>query len=444
MTAFKSNKNFELFLFCFIINILLSKQNYKTFKLSIPLVDNELGILSISDITVNDIFIINDEEKKDIKECKWIPSLNNPVLLIPQTITISLPVVTQDIKITKSILFREKNVGVILYDYSIFNYNNVYLAKSRGTNIGQNCYFGISHGLSEYQNLNEEYINLNYLRNSSEIDRKIFSFSKWPLNSKGEIKTDLYFGDIHENFNSTEGIIGTCDSDKEDPFWGCIFTNISFNKNNNNSIELKKDDGEYYKIYFASEIYDIIIPISFKEKFNISTEYACRENDLEEITCDQSFFNEKEYGEIELIYEDKMNITIEIDNVNRFLNEIEETKNKTRIKFVNDEFFILPLIMFKNFHVQFDAENYKINFYTTNNRILHVKKDKKKEENKKGSSNAGMIFLVIFIILLLFALGFGIVWLIRKRRNSVENNINKYNKFEDEDNFKDMNEKRVF
>lgn len=441
MTALKSKKNFELFLFCFIINILFSKQIYKTFKLTIPLVDNKLGILSMSDITVNDIYTISDEDKKDINQCKWIPSLNNPILLIPHTISVDLPTVRSDIKITKSILFRAKDLGVILYDYPIFNYNNVFLAKSRATNIGQNCYFGISHGLSEYENLNEEDINLNKLKNSSEITSKIFSFSKWPLNSKEEIITNLYFGDIHENFNSTEGIIGTCDSDREDPFWGCMFSNISYN---NNSIELKNDDGEYYKIFFASEIYDIMIPNSFREKFNISTEYACRENDLEEISCDLSFFNEKDHGEIELIYEDKMNITIEIDNVNRFLNENEETKNKTRIKFVKDEYFILPLIMFKNFHIQFDAENYKINFYTTDNRILQVKKEKKNEENKKGSSNVGMIFLVIFIILLVLALGFGIVWLIRKRRNSVENNINKYSKFEDEENFKDMSEKRVF
>ena len=442
INAFKSKKNFELFLFFFIINILFSKQIYKTFKLKISLIDNQLGTLYILNNTVIDMFSIT-EDKKNINECKWIPSLNNPLFLVPHTIVLDNPELKDNIKIIKSILFKEANFGIVLYNYPILNYNNAFLARPRATNIGQNCYFGLSNGLSEYEYLIEDDITLNKLKNNSEITNKIFSFSKWPLNSKEEIITNLYFGDIHENFNSTEGIIGTCDSDKEDPFWGCNFSYISFN---NNSIDLKKDDDDddYYKIFFSSEIYDILIPETFRKNFNIVTDNACLENDFGEISCNQSFFNNKQYAEIELIYEDKMNITIEIDNVNRFLNENEENENLTRIKFGNYEHFFLPLIMFKNFHIQFDAENYKINFYTTDNRILQVKKDKKREENKKGSSNAGMVFLVIFIILLALALGFGIFWIIRRRRNSVEKNINKYNKFEDEENYQDMNAKRIF
>ena len=54
------------------------------------------------------------------------------------------------------------------------------------------------------------------------------------------------------------------------------------------------------------------------------------------------------------------------------------------------------------------------------------------------------MLLIIFLILLTLALGLGIFWFIKQKRASVEKNINKYNKFEDEDNFQDLNEKRVF
>ena len=438
INALNSKKKFELFILFFITNILLSKEMYKTFKLKIPLVDDKLGEIYISDVIEN--YGVS-ENKEELKDCQWIPSLINPILLIPFTINIKDPVET-NIQINNTILFSEKNFGLYILDYFLFNLYNLIMLRPRLTDIGQNCYFGMSSGFSEYINLDEDDINLNKLKNSTQITNKIFSFSKWPLNNQEEIISYLYFGDIHENFNSSEGIIGTCDSDKEYPFFGCIFSNILFN---NNSKELKNEEGDYYKIYFASEIYDIIIPHSFKEEFDNITDYACIENDFKEVSCNiSSFFKNQKFAEIELSYQDKMNITIEIDSVNRFLNENEETQNKTRIKFSDNKYFILPLIMFKNFHIQFNAENNKINFYTTDSRILQVKKDQKKEQKKKGSSKAGTVFLIIFIILLVIALGFGIIWLIRKRRNSLEKNINKYNKFEDEENFQDMNEKRVF
>ena len=74
---------------------------------------------------------------------------------------------------------------------------------------------------------------------------------------------------------------------------------------------------------------------------------------------------------------DDMKITIEIDSAKRFTADNNELKNKTRIRFNNFDYFIFPLIMFKNFHVQFDAENNIIQFYTTNKSILSVKNEEK-------------------------------------------------------------------
>ena len=69
------------------------------------------------------------------------------------------------------------------------------------------------------------------------------------------------------------------------------------------------------------------------------------------------------------LIDDNMNITLEIDNTHRFTTSNQE-RNKTRIRFEEIDYFIFPLIMFKNFLIQFDAENDVISFYITNFSIL--------------------------------------------------------------------------
>ena len=257
------------------------------------------------------------------------------------------------------------------------------------------------------------------------------------------MKTTLYLGDTHENFktNRKEGIIGTCKTNKLDLFWGCKFNQMSYN---GKSIDLKNEAGNIYQIYFSSEDYNIIFPISFKDNFETITNGQCKyyEDVMSSkdsyVYCD-NMFNESQYVLLNLINDD-INITIQIDNVNRYNNGKAEN-NRTRIKYKDIDYFILPLIMFKQFHVQFDADKELISFYTTDKSILK----KRKEENKKDSGNTGLtIFLVIFIIILILGLLYLAFLFIKKRRNSIEKNINKYNKFDEDDNFQNMNEKRVF
>ena len=379
----------------------------------------------------------DDSQKKD--RCnQWIPSLINSISLYDCTIkTAGLPIFKENIDVNLP-NFPEPLL-LDFFKYKLFEKYDAIIGRI--THLSYMCYFGLSCGISEYDEiLDENHINLNIMRNISEFEKIIFSFDNWTLSSDNlSITSTLYFWDKHEKFNSNEGISVTCDVDESDPYWGCIFKNISFN---NNSVGLTNDRGEYYKIFFTSENHNIIIPISFKEKFNEITKNVCEEIS-NEVIC--NFFGNKEYTELILIDEENMNITIEIDNLNRYsLDKQDNMKNKTRIKFGEKDFFFLPLIMFKRFHVQFDAENYKINFYTTDESILKIKKEQKEDKKKGSSSKVGTVFLVIFIILLILGLGCGAFWLLKKRRNSVEKNINKYNKFEDEDNFQDMNDKRIF
>ena len=138
-------------------------------------------------------------------------------------------------------------------------------------------------------------------------------------------------------------------------------------------------------------------------------------------------------------------ITIEIDSQKRF--DENKTSDKTNIRYEKVDYFILPLIMFKNFHIQFDAENDTIKFYTEEKGILDVPEEEEEEDKKSNnnSSNVGAVFLIIFIIILVIALSFGVFWLIRKRKGSVEKNINKYNKFDEDDNYQNLSEQnKVF
>lgn len=429
INAIKFYNNVELFLFLFIINIQLSIEQYKTFNLKISLDTSEL----------DPFFIIGYEQDKKCKE--WVPSLINPTLFIANSYNESDMEYLEDYDFYLSYPFflEEDKLYVQLFLYKLFNSYELFLLRPQFSPLIQKCYFGLSCGSSGYANINETHLNLNILGNTTDFPKKIFSFSNWTLNEdKDELKSFLYFGDRHQNFDSKDGVIGTCDANSNDPFWGCKFTNISF-KNKEKS--LLKDETNYYKIYFSSENHRIYIPKNFIESFNFITENACEEDGSDGLLCN-FFEKEKDYAELKLIIENKMNITIQIDRMNRYIIQNENIDpNKTRIIIGEKDYFIFPLIMFKNFYVQFDAENYQISFYTTDKSILEVVEDKKK---KNKGSKAGTVFLIILIILLLIALGFGIFWLLKKRRTSMEKNINKYNKFEDEDNFKDMNEKRVF
>ena len=97
----------------------------------------------------------------------------------------------------------------------------------------------------------------------------------------------------------------------------------------------------------------------------------------------------------------------------------------------------MPLSVFKKFHLQFDAEKRLINFYANDSDILQVK-----EKEKNGSSSSGII-ITILIILIVLVLCLGGYWFYKKKRNT-EKNINNFSKFEDEEDYQKIKEKKVF
>lgn len=433
INVLKSRISANYFLFWILLNLIFTKQDYQKLYLSTSIGNEELNELYFDDISQD-------------KKCEgWVPALFNPILIVGGNVDLRPLVYYDEDRMSFPIFSIYEQTQITFYHFSFFDKYELDLGKLTFVKKITKCYFGLSMGNANYSKLDESQTNLNTLKDNNIIHEKIFSFDKWSINENNNlIETYLYLGDEHENFSKNE-TIGTCKADK-DFYWGCSFKEMVFN---NNTIDLIKDKekGIYYKIYFSSENNIIRFPESFSSKFNEKTNNICtKDKDNGFLDCN-ILFDSKGFIPMKLI-DDNMIITIEVDNLNRYNKYKEDQKNKTRIIFEND-YFIFPLIMFKNFHVQFDSNKNIISFYTDIPNILELKKkddDPQREDNNNNddSSNAGTVVLIIFIILIILVFGFGIFWFIRKRNSSGEKNINKYNKFEEDDNFQDMNEKRVF
>ena len=179
---------------------------------------------------------------------------------------------------------------------------------------------------------------------------------------------------------------------------------------NNIKIQLKNET-YIYKIYIASEVHNLVFPLYFEEKIKELSNQACTLNDDNYLSCN-NFFNDLDYVPLKLIEEnEKFIITGEVDNIIRFNTKEPDRKNVSKITFDNIDYIILPLSVFKKFHIQFDADNNLISFYANESSILEVK-----QIEKKGPSSLG-IFIFIIIILIVLVLGFGGYWFFIKRRN---------------------------
>ena len=305
------------------------------------------------------------------------------------------------------------------------------------------CYLGLSYKFTNSCiGLESNEVNLWILNRTKKIESPIFSFDKWTELKNDSIISELYYGENHDDFISNKGIKGTCQNIEKGDYWGCLFDNIYFEDKNISLIS--EETKENYNIYFVSESYDIVFPLSFENEFIRITNDHCNISNSGksfDLICDYYFENN---DTMEMILGNKdMYITIEIDNLKRYkFNPKDEDKKTTRIKFKAINYIILPLIIFKRFHVQFNAENNIINFYTNDSSILQIRK-KPKNDDSSSDSNGLTVFLVILIIIILIVFAFGIFYFIKKRNKShSEGDINKFNRFEDEEGqLNSMNEK---
>ena len=413
------NNTIYLFLIFTIINI-PSKAN--SLEYNITSSKSDLNPLSIN--------------SKDGICSTYVPSLFNPILLVNFGTYIG-PIDQHFYVVISNPIMKPSEYDIYNYNLMVSNISTFFGLKTDGDL--PYCYFGLSSGLSEDINPKLENSTLEHLKITNQISEKKFSFEKWDLTSDpNNFKSTLYLGYNHKDFNSqNKKYIGTCQNIKEDKFWGCYFKEMTIN---NIKIPLNKSDEEDYKIYFSNEDYTITFPNEyldiFEQFFNKSCTFAPQ---FSTTTCKDWF---KEDLIIPLtLSNDNMDIILEIDSIARF-NSLAE-RDSIKMAFKDIDCIIFPLIMFKNFHVQFDAEDNIIRFYSTDKKILHVKIKEPQQENNNSSSIL-TVFLMIIIILLLLGLSFVIYYFIKKRRNGNLKQINSFAKFEEEDEFKTMNEKKVF
>ena len=411
--------HFNLFLIFFIIKIFFSVQELQ-FEVSIDMKEPESGGgFHIID-TVN-------------KACEvWLPSLFMPILYVPKSTKINDGEIDPEKELNIKTPFINDNREFLaqLFNGVPFLTNNLngMLARPSSASI-YNCYFGISPRVNII-GLEEDNSILNDLKNKGLIEKKIFSFQDWDINSN-PVKTKFHLGYSHNVFNSNTGIIGTCQSDPNDSLWGCSFKEMIFN---NISIPLTNENGQY-KIYFASETHNLIFPKEFEEIIIKSSNNLCTSDEYLKCT---DFFKDSYYVPLQLTEaNENFVITGQVDSLGRFDENKDENKDYARIQFDNIDYIILPLMTFKEFHIQFDAENNLIKFYTNNSNILKVK-----EIKKEGSSGLSVLIFIL-IILIVLGIGFAVFWFRRNKRKT-ESNINKFSKFEDEEDYQNMNEKKVF
>ena len=420
----KNNSNLTKYLFLIFIVINITSTINLDYDISSNITSSPLHPLSIN--------------SKDNICDTYIPSLFSPIPLVKNGFYENIIPLSYKITISNPIM---KNNNYNIYKGNVID-NNIQTTLGVKDDLRDlNCYLGLSSGLEESIELRDKNNTLEYLKNTNQITEKKFSLDIWDLNSDQIINSKFYLGYSHKDFNSqNKKYIGTCQNIKEDTFWGCYFKQMIFN---NTKIPLNNSNGEDYKIYFSSEDYTIKFPIEFEEIFKKASDGSCTYDKKHLKTICKDWFKEDLFIPLTLS-NDNMDITLEIDSSKRFNSDDNEEKDSINIIFDGlIDYIIFPLKMFKNFHIQFDADNNIIRFYSTNKKILNVKIKEPEQENN-SSPSALTVFLVILIVILLLGLGFSVFYFIKKRRSGKSEEINKFTKFEDEDDFKNMQEKKIY
>lgn len=385
-----------------------------------------------------DIDLISDISTEDFKplyfksnDLELIPSLFSPLTLFKYKEDRYTDVIKMRYSMTVGYPLFNDDYTYDIHESSFLNKKiNILLGIEKSSANAQN-YFGLSYGLPKFNKDEKLYNTLEYLKNTSQIEEKVFSFSKWSI-GQNQVKSRLYLGYKHEDFDGTnKKYIGTCKVfENKEAYWGCKFNNMIFN---NQEIKLDSSEVEDDAVYFSSEKNIMTLPKKFKEIIEKASNNDCtfsRKKEFYLASCKTLFTGES----IPLTLSNEyMDITFELDSLTRFSHNTNLNKGEFRVNFSDKtKYIIFPLMMFKNFHIQFNADTKQIYFYSEDENILHIKKESVVETK---SSNVGKVFLIIFLIIViiavLLAIAYGVYYFIKhKRRGGVEQEIGKFSKIE--------------
>jgi hypothetical protein len=200
MQNFLRKKNFFLILMC-----LYFYSNQKPFKFT--LYSNITDDSELNPLHFDFDYICNG----------WIPSLINPILIIPESKTIDNDYLHKEKgKIhLADILFKPLSFDCDLYELFFNNTYNTFIGQCPLEEYQENmhyrdCYFGLSPSVPKETESSEKIgHNLALLTNNHTIDNKIFSFEKWEIKDN-LISSKFLIGDSHDHFKVEDGYIGQC------------------------------------------------------------------------------------------------------------------------------------------------------------------------------------------------------------------------------------------
>ena len=406
-------------------NFIRTKMIYFLFICLISLSQSSIKIKLQSEITEDELYPM--EIKYDYICQTWMPSLFNPFLIISDSTIENYGLVFKKKISLSNLYFQGISFKCDVSELFFKSQYTTYVAQCAFTNNANhgNCFFGLSHSVPKSTiGLDINDTNIDILNQKKYIDEKIFSFSKWQINDD-LVTSELLIGDSHLNYKDS-GYIGICNVTDES-YWRCDFENLTFY---DYTIPLRKDDKTLYQIYLTTESNTISFPSEFKTILKTASKEKCKSTLFGGdyfLDCENA--DNVDYIPLK-ISTSEMNITAEIDFFDRFRQKTKGPKTKTRIQFSHEEYIIFPMMMFKQFDVEFNAEKKAISFFTTNSSILETPIPPVKK------SNVLKILLIILIIIIVLAAGFGIFLLIRyfkrRRGTSLEYKISACNKYEDD------------
>ena len=277
--------------------------------------------------------------------------------------------------------------------------------------------FGLAYSLINNVNskgFEESESTLNILKEKLNVE-KIFSIEKWDkkiVAHKAKYASTLYLGEAHSDF-SDESNVGNCPiANTSSPFWNCQFSQMTINNRNTSLVNEKTLT--YYEVRFIVESKKIIFPKKLKDDIAVkysSTGSKCyidkTVKSTELLLCEKMTEEDEETIPISFLNaEQNLLIRGEIDNENALSNwgANVTTAFPTNIYFDDIDYIIMPLTVFKQFHVLFDAKNNKISFFSKDKSLLKLIEKKEEEKEKEDEDNLAYFKNHIFTTILIIAI----------------------------------------
>ena len=276
---------------------------------------------------------------------------------------------------------------------------------------------GLSYSLSNNVNskgFEKSETTLELLKENLSV-KKIFSIKPWTKTTflrKSKFSSQLLIGEQHDDFSDTQNV-GSCPIANEDsPFWNCHFSQMTINNLNFSLINEKTE--KPYEVRFIVESEKIVFPKKFKNLIAVSysatgskcyTDSTTKNTEL--LLCEKMTEDDDNTIPIKFLNaEENMQIRGEIDNENTLANWGSDITSAfpTNIYFNDTDYIVMPLIVFKQFHVLFDAENKKISFFSEDKSLLKLIEKKQEEKEKEETDNLSYFKNHIFTTILIIAI----------------------------------------